>query len=217
LFADRFGVRVLEGYGATETAPVLAINTAMHCRPGTVGRFLPGIEHRVDRVAGIETGGRLQVRGPNVMRGYLRDTAPGVLEPPPDGWYDTGDIVSVDTAGFVTIVGRAKRFAKIGGEMVSMTAAESLVSSLWPRDVHAVLSLPDARKSEQLVLVTSHAGAGLPALLAHARARGVPEVMVPRTILTVASVPLLGSGKVDYPAAQQLLEGARAGERVMVA
>jgi acyl-[acyl-carrier-protein]-phospholipid O-acyltransferase/long-chain-fatty-acid--[acyl-carrier-protein] ligase len=107
--------------------------------------------------------------------------------------------------------------AKIGGEMVSMTAAESLVSSQWPRDVHAVLSLPDARKGEQLVLLTSHAGAGLPALLAHARARGVPEIMVPRTILTVASLPLLGSGKVDYPAAQRLLEATRAGERVMVA
>jgi len=217
LFADRFGVRVLEGYGTTETAPVLAINTAMHCRPGTVGRFLPAIEHRLDPVAGIETGGRLQVRGPNVMRGYLRDTAPGVLEPPPEGWYDTGDIVSVDAAGFVTIIGRAKRFAKIGGEMVSMAAAESLVSSLWPGDVHAVVSLPDARKGEQLVLVTSHAGAGSPALLAHARARGVPEIMVPRTILTVASVPLLGSGKVNYPAAQRLVEAAQAGEGIMVA
>jgi acyl-[acyl-carrier-protein]-phospholipid O-acyltransferase/long-chain-fatty-acid--[acyl-carrier-protein] ligase len=217
LFADRFGVRVLEGYGTTETAPVLALNTAMHCRPGTVGRFLPAIEHRLDPVAGIETGGRLQVRGPNVMRGYLRDTAPGVLEPLPEGWYDTGDIVSVDAAGFVTIIGRAKRFAKIGGEMVSMAAAESLVSSLWPGDVHAVVSLPDARKGEQLVLVTSHAGAGSPALLAHARARGVPAIMVPRTILTVASVPLLGSGKVNYPAAQRVVEAAQAGEGIMVA
>ena len=102
LFADRFGVRVLEGYGATETSPVLALNTAMQCRPGTVGRFLPGIEWRLEPVAGIETGGRLHVRGPNVMLGYLRETAPGVLEPPEDGWYDTGDIVSVDDAGFVT-------------------------------------------------------------------------------------------------------------------
>ena len=114
----------MEGYGVTETSPVLALNTAMHCRPGSVGRFLPGIAWRLQPVPGVDAGGQLQVRGPTVMLGYLRDTAPGVLESVPDGWYDTGDIVSVDAAGFVSIVGRAKRFAKIGGEMVSMTAAE---------------------------------------------------------------------------------------------
>ncbi|MGE0222398.1 MAG: acyl-[ACP]--phospholipid O-acyltransferase [Acetobacteraceae bacterium] len=205
LFADRFGVRILEGYGATETAPVIAMNTAMHCRPGTVGRFLPGIEWRLDPVAGIETGGRLVVRGPNVMRGYVRDSEPGVLEPPVDGWYDTGDIVSVDAAGFVTIVGRAKRFAKIGGEMVSMAAAEALVASVWPNAQHAVISLPDPRKGEQLLLVTSRSGAEVALLLAEARARGIPEITVPRTVREVASVPLLGTGKVDYPAVQRMV------------
>lgn len=209
LFADRFGVRILEGYGATETAPVLSINTAMHCRPGTVGRFLPGIDYRLEPVAGIEQAGRLQVRGPNVMCGYLRADTPGVLEPPPEGWYDTGDIVSIDPSGFISVVGRAKRFAKIGGEMVSMTAAETLVASLWPGDVHAVVSLPDPRKGEQLVLVTNRVDATLPPLLAHARARGVPEIMVPRAILPTRSVPLLATGKVDYPAAQKLVEASR--------
>ncbi|HEX3398803.1 MAG TPA: acyl-[ACP]--phospholipid O-acyltransferase [Acetobacteraceae bacterium] len=209
LFADRFGVRVLEGYGATETAPVLALNTAMHCRPGTVGRFLPGIEWRLEPVAGIDTGGRLFVRGPNAMLGYLRDSAPGVLESLADGWYDTGDIVSVDPAGFVTIVGRAKRFAKIGGEMVSMTAAETLVASLWPHDAHAVISVPDARKGESLLLVTARVGAEVRDILAFARERGVPEIMVPRSVLSVPAVPLLATGKVDYPAVVQLMETAR--------
>jgi acyl-[acyl-carrier-protein]-phospholipid O-acyltransferase / long-chain-fatty-acid--[acyl-carrier-protein] ligase len=209
LFADRFGVRVLEGYGATETAPVLALNTAMHCRPGTVGRFLPGIEWRLEPVAGIDTGGRLSVRGPNAMLGYLRDSAPGVLESLADGWYDTGDIVSVDPAGFVTIVGRAKRFAKIGGEMVSMTAAETLVASLWPHDAHAVISVPDARKGESLLLVTARVGAEVRDILAFARERGVPEIMVPRSVLSVPAVPLLATGKVDYPAVVQLMETAR--------
>ena len=205
LFADRFGVRILEGYGATETAPALAMNTAMHCRAGTVGRFLPGIEWRLDPVAGVAEGGRLQVRGPNVMLGYVRDSAPGVLETLDAGWYDTGDIVSVDAAGFVSILGRAKRFAKIGGEMVSMTAAEALVAAVWPGEPLAVVAIPDARKGEALVLVTAHPAADIRDLLAHARAQGVPEIMVPRTLLTVGAVPLLGTGKVDYPAVAALV------------
>lgn len=213
LFADRFGARVLEGYGATETAPVLSINTAMHSRNGTVGRFLPGIESRLEPVAGVDTGGRLHVHGPNVMLGYLRETAPGVLEPPEGAWYDTGDIVSIDAAGFVTIVGRVKRFAKIGGEMVSMTAAETLVASLWPDALHAVISLPDPRKGEYLLVVTTRANAEPRDILAFARERGVPEIMVPRTILHVPSVPLLGTGKVDYPAVMRLVEESLVGTR----
>src|SRR5215471_15185659 len=204
LFSERFGVRILEGYGATETAPVLAMNTAMHCRAGTVGRFVPGIEWRLEPVPGVDTGGRLVVRGPNVMLGYMRASAPGVIEPPEGGWYDTGDIVEVDIEGYVAIKGRAKRFAKIAGEMVSMTAAESLVRSLWPEAQHAVLALPDARKGERLVLLTTEKGASSSQLLAHARQLGVPEIMVPRTVQTIEAMPLLGSGKLDYPALQKL-------------
>jgi acyl-[acyl-carrier-protein]-phospholipid O-acyltransferase/long-chain-fatty-acid--[acyl-carrier-protein] ligase len=206
LFAEKFGVRVMEGYGVTETAPVLALNTAMHGRSGTVGRLLPGIEHRLEPVPGVAAGGRLFVKGPNVMLGYLRAGAPGVIEPPPDGWYDTGDIVDVDAEGFVAITGRAKRFAKIAGEMVSMGAAEALVASLWPDSQHAVLALPDARKGEQLLLVTTRMGAELREILAHARAKGVAEISVPRAIQHVDSLPLLGTGKVDYPAVQRMAE-----------
>jgi acyl-[acyl-carrier-protein]-phospholipid O-acyltransferase/long-chain-fatty-acid--[acyl-carrier-protein] ligase len=210
LFFERFGARILEGYGATETAPVLAMNTAMHARRGTVGRFLPGIEWRLEPVPGVEAGGRLFVRGPNVMLGYMRSTAPGVIEPPKEGWYDTGDIVEVDADGYVAIKGRAKRFAKIGGEMVSMAAAESLVASLWPEQLHAVVSVPDARKGERLILVTTRATAEPSELVAFARSRGVPEIMVPRDFLEIAEMPLLATGKVDYPAVQKLV-GARGG------
>jgi acyl-[acyl-carrier-protein]-phospholipid O-acyltransferase/long-chain-fatty-acid--[acyl-carrier-protein] ligase len=144
------------------------------------------------------------------MLGYLHETAPGVLEPPEHGWYDTGDIVSVDAAGFITIVGRAKRFAKIGGEMVSMTAAEALVAALWPDAQHAVITLPDPRKGESLLLVTSRPNADVSAILALARARMIPEIMVPRAVLYAPSIPLLGTGKVDYPAVQRLADTARA-------
>jgi acyl-[acyl-carrier-protein]-phospholipid O-acyltransferase/long-chain-fatty-acid--[acyl-carrier-protein] ligase len=203
LYAERFGVRLLEGYGATETSPVLALNTPMHSRPGSTGRLLPGMTHRLDPVEGITQGGRLVVRGPNVMLGYLRTEAPGVLEPPVDGWYDTGDICAVDAEGFVTILARAKRFAKIAGEMVSMPAAEALASSLWPNGSHAVVAIPDGRKGEALVLLTTQPDATSSALLAHARARGAAEIAVPRSIRIMGSLPVLGTGKIDYVTATQ--------------
>ena len=209
LYAERFGVRVLEGYGATETAPVLALNTPMHNQPGTAGRLLPGMTHRLDPVEGISTGGRLIVRGPNVMLGYLRATQPGVLEPLADAWYDTGDICEVDANGFIKIVARAKRFAKIAGEMVSMPAAEALATTLWPGAAHAVVSIPDGRKGEALVLVTTQPGATTPALLAQARSQGVAEIAVPRIVRVVASLPLLGSGKIDYTATTRLVTADR--------
>src|SRR5258708_38199057 len=118
---------------------------------GTVGRILPGMEARLEKVEGVEEGGRLVVRGPNVMLGYLRAENPGVLEPPPEGWYDTGDIVTVDAAGFITIKGRAKRFAKIAGEMVSLSAVESIAAAHWPQAISVAVSLPDARKGERVV------------------------------------------------------------------
>jgi acyl-[acyl-carrier-protein]-phospholipid O-acyltransferase/long-chain-fatty-acid--[acyl-carrier-protein] ligase len=216
LFAEKFGVRVLEGYGATETSPVLAMNTAMHNRAGTVGRVLPGMAHRLEDVPGVNAGGRLSVSGPNVMLGYMRATAPGVIEKPENGWYDTGDIVDIDPQGYVSITGRAKRFAKIAGEMVSMSAAEALVASLWPDAQHAVLAQPDARKGEQLLLLTTRKDAAARDILAHARARGMAEIAVPRTVLVVDAIPLLGTGKTDYPAVQRLAESLQAvhpGER----
>ena len=205
-YAERFGVRVLEGYGVTETAPVLAVNTAMHAKAGTVGRLVPGMDHRLEPVAGIEDGGRLWVRGPNVMLGYLKIDQPGVLQPPADGWYDTGDIVAIDAAGFVEIRGRAKRFAKIAGEMVSMAAAEALAGAVWPEAAHAVLAVAEPRKGQQLILVTNAPNATVAALLAQARARFVAEIMVPRVIVAVPQLPLLGTGKTDYPALQKMVE-----------
>ncbi len=207
---EKFGIRILEGYGATETAPAIAVNTPMHFKSGTVGRVLPGIDHRVERVEGIADGGRLFVRGPNVMLGYLRAEAPGVLEPPEGGWYDTGDIVDLDRDGFVTIRGRAKRFAKVAGEMVPLGAVEDFIAKLWPDAIHAVVATPDQKRGEQLILVTDCDEAARPALQAGAREAGLPEIFVPRVIVKVPSVPLLATGKIDYVSAAQLaVESAR--------
>jgi acyl-[acyl-carrier-protein]-phospholipid O-acyltransferase/long-chain-fatty-acid--[acyl-carrier-protein] ligase len=202
---EKFGIRILEGYGATETSPGLAVNTPMHFKAGTVGRLLPGIEHRLEKVQGIDAGGRLYVRGPNVMLGYLRAENPGVLEPPKDGWYDTGDIVDIDAEGFITIKGRAKRFAKVAGEMVPLGAVEDFVAKVWPDSQHAVVALPDPKRGEQLVLVTDHVDASRAALAAAAREAGLPEIFVPRSIVPVPAVPILGTGKIDYVSASQLV------------
>jgi acyl-[acyl-carrier-protein]-phospholipid O-acyltransferase/long-chain-fatty-acid--[acyl-carrier-protein] ligase len=198
VYAEKFGLRIMEGYGATEAAPVIAVNTPMHFRAGSVGRLLPGIEARLESVPGIAEGARLAIRGPNVMAGYLKVEAPGVLQPPVEGWHDTGDIVTIDDAGFVTIRGRAKRFAKIGGEMVSLPAVEGYAAKVWPGAEHAVVTRPDARKGEQLVLFTTQAGAEAGALSAWGRANGVAELALPRDVRVVDALPVLGTGKLDY-------------------
>ena len=205
LIAERFGpIPVLEGYGATEAAPVIAVNKPIDNRRGTVGGLLPGVETRVEPVEGIPGGGKLFVRGPNIMAGYL---APGgAVEPPTGGWHDTGDVVEISDDGWVTILGRVKRFAKIGGEMVSLTAAEDLAVAVWPGSRHAVVSLPDPKKGERLVLVTDCAAATPAALLAHAQAIGAPEIAVPRKIIKASEVPVLGTGKTDYVAVQRVAE-----------
>ena len=204
IYMEKFGVRILEGYGVTETAPVLAINTPLANKAGTVGRLAPLMEARLDPVPGISEGGRLFVRGPNVMLGYMRAENPGVLEPPHEGWHDTGDIVAIDAQGYITIKGRAKRFAKIAGEMVSLSAVEALSAELWPSLITVVVSVPDARKGERLVLMTTDANCTRDAFARHAKAKGIPEIMVPSDVLVVGSIPLLGSGKPDFVAALAL-------------
>jgi acyl-[acyl-carrier-protein]-phospholipid O-acyltransferase/long-chain-fatty-acid--[acyl-carrier-protein] ligase len=209
-WAEKFGLRILEGYGATETSPVLTTNTPMHYRAGTVGRFLPGIVYKLEPVQGIERGGQLLVSGPNVMLGYLRAEKPGRLEPVEDGWYDTGDIVEIDETGFVTIAGRAKRFAKIAGEMVSLAVVENNAAAAWPDYQHAAVSIEDDRKGEQIILVTDNPTAEREALLRKAQELSFAEITVPRTILIADTVPLLGTGKIDYVAVKALALDAAA-------
>lgn len=204
IYRERFGLQLLEGYGMTEMAPVVAVNTPMFNRDGTVGPLLPDIEIRLEPVPGLEGGGRLYLKGPNMMLGYLSSDLPGVLEPPHDGWHDSGDVVEVDEDGYVAIRGRVKRFAKIAGEMVSLNAVEAMIAELWPEDSHAVVAVPDPRRGERVVLLTTRVAARKGEVAAYGRTRGASELMVPSEVIIIEQVPLLGSGKTDHVAARRL-------------
>lgn len=194
----KFGFMVLEGYGATECAPVLAANQPGDIRPGTVGKLLPGVESRVDPVDGLAEGGRLFVKGPNVMLGYLDPENPDKINPPVEGWHDTGDIVHIDGGGYISIRGRQKRFAKISGEMISLAVVENCAGVVWPDSLHAAVIVPDDKKGEQIILLTEEPSPRSETLKDWARSHGVPELAMPKRILHVPDIPVLGTGKVDY-------------------
>jgi len=205
---EKFGIRILEGYGATECAPVLAVNTPMAYRSGTVGPLLPGLEPKLESVPGIPQGGLLSVRGPNVMLGYYLYDNPGVLKAPEDGWYSTGDIVDIDADGFVRILGRVKRFAKVAGEMVSLETVEQIANRAAPEGQHAASTQADPQRGENILLFTTDVGLTRDSLQAAARELGSPELAVPRKIVVVMELPLLGTGKTDYVKLKQLAEAA---------
>ena len=202
---DRFEVDILEGFGMTETAPVLAVNSIEERKIGTVGKLLPGIEAKLEKVDGIDDGGKLIIKGPNLMLGYMKADKPGVLQPRETDWHDTGDIVDIDEDGFVAIKGRVKRFAKIAGEMVSLTLIESIVNPLAPDDDHAVVSIPDKRKGEKVILLTTSVDLERGQILEAVKERGFSELLAPSTIEVVNNIPLLGSGKIDYTRAKALV------------
>jgi acyl-[acyl-carrier-protein]-phospholipid O-acyltransferase / long-chain-fatty-acid--[acyl-carrier-protein] ligase len=202
-------VTLLEGYGVTETAPVVAVNRMEDNHPGTVGQLMVGMEARLEPVEGITGAGQLHVRGPNVMLGYIKPDAPGKIVPPPDGWYNTGDIVAIDEDGFIAIRGRLKRFAKIGGEAISLAVVENIAAALWPDNRHAAVAIPDDRKGEQIVLVTDAKEAQRVDMIGWARNHGVAEITVPRRLVLTDAIPLLATGKTDYVSVQKMAETAK--------
>ena len=203
LWLDKFGIRILEGYGVTETGPVLCLNTPLSARTGTVGKFLPGIEWRLDPVPGIDSGGNLVVRGPNLMEGYL------LYEQgfrPVDGWYATGDVVSVDAAGYASIQARLKRFAKIAGEMINLQLVEEAASACSSTGLHAAVAAADGRKGERVVLFTTNSQTTRDVLREYFLQAGHSVLYVPSRIVSIAAMPLLGTGKPDYLGLQKQAE-----------
>jgi acyl-[acyl-carrier-protein]-phospholipid O-acyltransferase / long-chain-fatty-acid--[acyl-carrier-protein] ligase len=200
LWMRKFGVRILEGYGATECSPCLSANLPMRLRQGSAGQFLPGIEYRLEPVEGVSEGGRLFVRGPNVMRGYLNAEANAKFQAL-SGWYDTGDVVSIDADGFVFIQGRLKRFAKVSGEMVSLAAVEDALAGAFPqfglRFAVAVVARPDAGRGEKLIAVTNEPKLTLEAVRAAVQTRGLNNLAMPRALKVLHDLPRLGTGKVN--------------------
>jgi acyl-[acyl-carrier-protein]-phospholipid O-acyltransferase/long-chain-fatty-acid--[acyl-carrier-protein] ligase len=213
LWMRKFGVRVIEGYGATECSPCLSANTPMRPRHGSAGQFLPHIEYRLEPVAGVSEGGRLFVRGPNIMRGYL-NAEPNARFQALDGWYDTGDIVSVDEDGFVHILGRLKRFAKVSGEMVSLTAVEEALAGAFPHHglkcAVAIIARLDEAKGEKLIAVTNEPKLQLDEIRDTIRSRGLSNLAVPRELKFVRDLPRLGSGKINHRELTKLVEEGKA-------
>ena len=169
---------------------------------------MPGMECRLEVLSGVAGGGKLLVKGPNVMKGYLLSDNPGVLQPPPDGWYDTGDIVDMDADGYLAIKGRVKRFAKVAGEMVSLETVEQIANLAAPGSQHAASTQADAQRGENIILFTTDAGLTREALQSAARELGSPELAVPRKLVLVKELPLLGTGKTDYVRLKQMAEVA---------
>lgn len=207
-YSEKFGIRILEGYGATECSPIVSVNLPVSFDPGSVGEPLPGIECKLAPVEGIETGGELHVRGPNIMMGYFLDRAPGVLQPPSsqfgEGWYDTGDIVTMDARRHITIQGRLKRFAKVAGEMVSLEVVERIAVAASPKRMHASTAVKEEARGESIVLFTDDPNLNRERLLAAARENGLPDLAIPRRVIHLDKVPLLGNGKKDYVKLQSM-------------
>ena len=210
LWLEKFGIRILQGYGATECSPVVSVNTQISNKSASVGTLMPGMEAYLAPVTGINNGGRLVVKGPNIMSGYLLHGSDGNIRPPAtergEGWYDTGDIAAIDDEGYIELLGRVKRFAKIGGEMISLTAVEELAGAAWPNYNHAAIALPDERKGEKIILVTEYDQGDRKSFQKKARELGYGELYIPRDVVCVREMPVLGTGKTDYVTLNEKLE-----------
>ena len=205
IWFKKFGIRILEGYGATETSPVISINTPMYIKLGSVGRILPGMKMKIVPIEGIEEGGELYVKGENIMLGYMKADKPKVLQPLKNNWYNTGDIVTVDENDFISIKGRAKRFAKIAGEMVSLTAIEQILEKLYPSSLQGIISIPDPKKGEQLVFVSSNEDVNIKDIQTYFKQQKISDLWIPKKVIYMKKIPILGTGKFDYQTTKKVI------------
>lgn len=192
---NKFGLRIIEGYGTTEAAPVVSANYPIFNKLGTVGKLMPGMEAKIEAVEGIEEGGKLLVKGPNIMEGYYIHGKGFV---PQGEWYDTGDVVKLDEDGCITIKSRLKRFAKISGEMISLDRVEKLAESCFKSEGHAVVCVSDHKKGEKIILYTTDEKVNKQKLREYLNETGNSMLLMPGQIVLLEKLPLLGSGKTDY-------------------
>ncbi|MDY6407395.1 MAG: AMP-binding protein [Pseudomonadota bacterium] len=199
LMAEKLGCLLMEAYGTTECSPVLCINNILFNKFGTLGKLVQAIEHKIEPVPGIENGGELCVKGPNVMKGYIFADNPGVIVPVQDGWYHTGDVVVIDELGFVKIVDRVKRFAKIGGEMISLTAVENIAREIWKTDdFHgAAVALPHPKKGEYIIFVSNDKSANKDDFSLKVQEKGMSELYIPSEFMYKEEFPIFATGKAD--------------------
>lgn len=195
---NNHGIQIMEGYGATECSPIISANTFAYSQPGSVGKFMPCIEYRFSPFEGVENGGVLHVKSDSVMLGYMKSDKPGIVQPPKDGWYDTGDVVSIDPKGFIYIKDRVKRFAKIGGEMISLSSVEIKLDALWPNFRHAAIRQPNSSKGEEIILISENPSADRKTIIEYFKKHGYSSLLIPSKVLHCESMPILSTGKIDY-------------------
>jgi acyl-[acyl-carrier-protein]-phospholipid O-acyltransferase/long-chain-fatty-acid--[acyl-carrier-protein] ligase len=206
IWSEKFGIRILEGYGVTETTPIISLNTPIYYKAGTVGRFLPGIKYKLRKVDGIIKGEELLVSGPNIMIGYILHNLPNKIIRPKNKYHSTGDIVEIDSEGFITILGRIKRFAKIAGEMISLTIIEEIINANWPNYNHAVISIEDYNKGEKLVIVTEQKDLTLQKITKQLKESGLSKLYIPKELFFLEKIPIFSTGKNNYPALIDVLK-----------
>ena len=195
----QFGTKILEGYGVTEASPAISVNTNEKYKLGSVGKLLPEILYKIEKVDGCKEGGLLYIKGKNVIKNYFGNSKKF-------DWYNTGDIVRIDEEGYLYILGRLKRFAKIAGEMISLAQIEEFPKKIWPDNNSVVCSVKDSNKGEALILLTDNKDADLDVINKSMREAGFSALYVPKNIKIIEELPILGSGKLDYRKIQDIAE-----------
>jgi acyl-[acyl-carrier-protein]-phospholipid O-acyltransferase/long-chain-fatty-acid--[acyl-carrier-protein] ligase len=200
-YMEKHGVTLLEGYGATETSPVISVNTHELNKPGSTGRVIPNVQVRIEN---FETGeecktgevGKILVKGDLVMKGYLDDpelTAEAIV----DGWYNTGDMGFFDEDRYLWHAGRFKRFAKIGGEMVSLVKVENIMEKFIPEGISCcVVEIPDEKKGSYIVATVS--GEVNKTEILRKMLDELPTIALPRQFIVIKDLPMMSTGKIDF-------------------
>jgi len=207
-YKEKHGVTLLEGYGATETSPVVSANTLEYNRPGSIGKVIPNTQVRIEHLeTGKECGsgevGKILVKGDLVMKGYLN--APELTsEVLVDGWYNTGDMGYLDADGYLWHSGRYKRFVKVGGEMVSLVKVENVMEQHLPEGVSCcVVEIPDEMKGATIVAAVTREINKVAIL--RAMGKDLPNIALPRQFFVIEELPMMGTGKIDFRTVTQLV------------